>query len=142
MSVIKTLKFWYKNRPKSIGYKAYDDIYGHSHLDIILDLEKNAPQIENQNTAIKSEWRQLLDAFLQGKGTNGATRKEMIDFLSNTGQEINENTLNSEISRREKVGAIIKLKRGIYALPENEIIQNSEQGNQFNFDEADEISEA
>lgn len=143
MNVIKTLKFWYKNRPKSIGYKAYDDIYGHSHLDIILDLEKiTAATQTTQNTAIKSEWRQLLDAFLQGKGTNGASLKEMTDFLINVGQEINNNTLKSEISRREKVGAIIKLKRGIYALPENEIIQNSEQGNQFNFDEADEISEA
>ena len=67
MNIIKTLKFWYKNRPKTIGYKAYTDLYGKSHLDIMLDLEKIAPQLQTQNTSIKTEW-QLLEAFLQGKG--------------------------------------------------------------------------
>ena len=114
MRTIRTLKFWFGKHPPKIGYKTYDDIYGKSQLSIILDVEKSITYSTIQNSVDRWE---LINAFLHGKGTNGATNKDIREYLINIGQDINENTFKSEIKRHLEKGELKALKRGLYVLP-------------------------
>ena len=136
MNIIRKLKHWYKPNLKPIGYKRDKDLYDHSQLNIILDPEKNTPATAKTETQNKPfDWKKLLNVFLQGRGQKGATLTEINAFLSSTDENVNEGTLRKELTRCEKAGKIVRISRGIYALPENELIQISDDGNQIEIEE-------
>lgn len=114
MNVITTLKTWKKAR-RPIGYKIDEDFYGHPHLEIKPNLkEEVANKIESNFTP--PDWKEFLDAYMIGKGENGATLAEIKEFLANRPDCPKDGALKMELTRQVKDTKLIKGGRGTYAI--------------------------
>ena len=65
------------------------------------------------------EWKYILTAFLKGKGKDGATIKEIHEALERA--ENDYASTKTQLTRMTNNGEIIKLRRGIYTLPDSQL---------------------
>ena len=115
---------------KPFTYKKNPGFYGgEPYLEITLEPgEIETSTTKNKNTTSTSEAtipRSMITAFLKGKEGNQATTKEIRDIINikendKENEETTNNTIIQILKRMIDNGEIIRVKRGLYALPKPE----------------------
>ncbi len=135
MPVITTLKTWKKPR-KPIGYKIEEEFYGRPHLEIIPNLKDLEDKLANKiASSTPPDWKEFLDAYMIGRGENGATLTEIKEFLAPRPDCPKEGAIRTELTRQVKDGVLIKLRRGIYAIHSDKLLKTTNESEQLDFTE-------
>ena len=121
----RCLKSWIK-KFKDFSFQVKEGIYSNT-LDYIInvDIPSKPDLVKEQEKQIKEVTTpDYVKMYLKGKGNSGGTVEEIFTALKNSNTlnlEDNENSrsnIKMVLSRLVKSKEIIRLKRGLYALPE------------------------
>lgn len=135
-NVVTCLKSWGAFF-KPFSYKKITGLYGHSRLEINIDLKEIEEAPAKKKTASEAETHsEMILTILKAKENNTATTKELRELLDI--DEKNANNLAQTLRRMTDNGEITRAKHGVYALPKNEteakISQTGEETLDLNFD--------
>ncbi len=132
---VKNPKAWLK-KIHPFTYKLDDGIYGgvRMHINPNAEDKRELPTSNKKEAPSDAEiQRKEIIAFLKGKGSHQATTQEIRDILGIQKNEVTENnTLIQTLKRMTNNREIIKPnnKRGVYALPEPESMQEETESEQ------------
>ena len=132
LNVFTNPKSWGR-KFKPFGYSVRCGLYGQADIQIDLapaTIDDDKLHASTNNANQNHEWEIKLIGYLLGKGKEGATTNEIIQAIGEEG--IERSTYLTRLSRLIKNGEIIKLKRGIYALPEDKLIQSESEQSDTN----------
>ena len=140
--LVKNPKSWLE-KIHSFTYKLESGIYG----GVRMDINPNAEDTRDSLTSKKKEatvsdaanQRGLIIAFLKGKERHQAATKEIRDILSiQEDNEANKSELRGILKRMTDNGDIIRVKHGVYALPEAKHTQTDNEEPTLDFEENEE----
>lgn len=122
----RQVKSWLETIPP-FAYQTKAGFYGGVVMEVVSNAEETIEQLKLEAQSSKgkpksesqaNDWKDILIAYLQGRGSTGATFDEIMNALKRD-KEKDTNTTKTQLRRMVTRGELIKLKRGIFALPES-----------------------